>query len=968
MAAGSIIVELLARTGSFQTDMDRAAKATKKAGREMEDSATRASKAWTDAQRVFGAAFLGISAAAVFKSFIQNTIDFQNEQAQLSTVLVSTGRSASMSAEQLNRMGAAMSSASAFSTGEITQAQIALLAFTGVAGNEFPRAMQAAADMAARTGMSIQSASELIGRSLDVPSQGLTALSRQGFRFTDEQKALAKQLEDTGRTAEAQGIILDALEESYKGAAEAARNTLGGALISLKNTLGGLLTGGNEAFQPITDGINALNSALASGAAEAALTGIGNAAWVVATVLGGKLVIAAVASAASFTFATVEAIKYQLALAKMAGVSTSAAVGIGALTVAARAASAAFAFLTGPMGIVVTLAAGAAMAIYGYRDSLDSTAVAMGDAGLGVDRFGEKVDALKTKVTELRQEEAAWALQEITKKHKTAQEEVDKLGARVEHLQVQLSRYPGSQAVQQWNEELVTAQKEYVGATDKVEGYRRRISDLEGQLHAFKNGLVAAQVADSTLSEGFLKFEASVQRQIALMGKTGQAVQLRYDLEHGEMSKWSDEEKKRAVLEIDALDRAEKAEEARRKSTRGAGAQSNELQNLIKRLNDQKMVLGMTTEQAERYRITIMLGASADRDRALALHDEVVAFNTAAEAQKKYSDLLVSLYTEEEKSAAVLRERLGILDAVNVSAKKYADTAAKIAKAAFSEMPDIKGVTVEISGVSSELGMLEEQEAKLQEWYSKQLELLDEFRQERADLNDQWDAQEQANKEKYEEGLEKIERSRQAIKIAGTQEMFGSLSSMTKAFFGEQSGIYKTMFAMEKAYAIAKVLMNAPKTASDAYQAMAGIPVVGPALGVAAAAAAIGYQMTQVASIRSVGLTGMAHDGIDSVPKTGTWLLERGERVSTAKTSARLDSALDRIEPQLRSGRNDGGTQVAPPPIINIIEDASKAGKTEVVKNPDGNYSSSVFVRQIRSGGEEAQALEVTYGLTRVGR
>lgn len=55
-------------------------------------------------------------------------------------------------------------------------------------------------------------------------------------------------------------------------------------------------------------------------------------------------------------------------------------------------------------------------------------------------------------------------------------------------------------------------------------------------------------------------------------------------------------------------------------------------------------------------------------------------------------------------------------------------------------------------------------------------------------------------------------------------------------------------------------------------------------------------------------------------------------------------------------------------PIVNVIEDASKAGQIEQTQNADGSYSTNVFVRNIRNGGEEATALETTYGLTRRGR
>jgi len=39
----------------------------------------------------------------------------------------------------------------------------------------------------------------------------------------------------------------------------------------------------------------------------------------------------------------------------------------------------------------------------------------------------------------------------------------------------------------------------------------------------------------------------------------------------------------------------------------------------------------------------------------------------------------------------------------------------------------------------------------------------------------------------------------------------------------------------------------------------------------------------------------MAHDGIDAVPERGTWLLQKGERVTTAATSAKLDPALELV-------------------------------------------------------------------------
>ncbi len=87
----------------------------------------------------------------------------------------------------------------------------------------------------------------------------------------------------------------------------------------------------------------------------------------------------------------------------------------------------------------------------------------------------------------------------------------------------------------------------------------------------------------------------------------------------------------------------------------------------------------------------------------------------------------------------------------------------------------------------------------------------------------------------------------------------------------------------------------------QAFTAMIGVPFVGPEIAGPAAIAA-----TAAAGVLAIGvgsaLQGQAHDGIDSVPETGTWLLQKGERVTTAKTSAKLNATLDRVANQSTGG------------------------------------------------------------------
>lgn len=269
--AGSITVDLLMRTGGFETDAQRASRAAQKNFKEIERQAQSAADGVNKAfAGLLSGALFGVGVGTVFSKFIEETKNAQNEQAQLAAVLKSTGQAAGYSLDQLNKMASGLSNASIFSEGDINQAQTRLLSYTGVVGEEFPRALQSVIDMSARLGMSVEQSAETIGKALDVPSQGLTALSKQGFRFTEDQKKLVEQLEAAGKTAEAQGIILNALESAYGGAAEAARGTLGGALQALQNQIDDLMTGDDGSVNGLTASINDLTDVLGSPEAKQA--------------------------------------------------------------------------------------------------------------------------------------------------------------------------------------------------------------------------------------------------------------------------------------------------------------------------------------------------------------------------------------------------------------------------------------------------------------------------------------------------------------------------------------------------------------------------------------------------------------------------------------------------------------------------------------------------------------------------
>lgn len=172
-----------------------------------------------------------------FKSVFASASESEQVLAQLNAALASTEGAIGITADELQRMGLEMRKTSMLSTAQIAEMQVALLTYTDIAKEEFPRALQVAIDQQQRLGISITQSAELVGKALQDPSKAMVALGRQGFKLEESQKTLLKQMEDTGRTAEAQAIIMDMLAESYGGSAAAARyNTFEGLWKGITDT------------------------------------------------------------------------------------------------------------------------------------------------------------------------------------------------------------------------------------------------------------------------------------------------------------------------------------------------------------------------------------------------------------------------------------------------------------------------------------------------------------------------------------------------------------------------------------------------------------------------------------------------------------------------------------------------------------------------------------------------------------
>lgn len=184
----------------------------------------------------------------------KNAVDSAKAIAQVEAAVKSTGGAAGRSVSQLEEMATGLQRISLYDDDQILKEVTAnLLTFTNVTGTEFDKAQVAILNMSTRLGTDLTSASVQVGKALNDPIKGVTALGRAGVQFTAQQKEQIAALVESGDVAAAQSIILGELETQFGGAAEAAANAdpytqMANEVGNLSESFGAII---NEALIPV---------------------------------------------------------------------------------------------------------------------------------------------------------------------------------------------------------------------------------------------------------------------------------------------------------------------------------------------------------------------------------------------------------------------------------------------------------------------------------------------------------------------------------------------------------------------------------------------------------------------------------------------------------------------------------------------------------------------------------------------
>jgi Lambda phage tail tape-measure protein (Tape_meas_lam_C) len=189
------------------------------------------------------AGVLGLAAALrkltnATKEYVGLANTQEEAETDLQSVLISTGHAAGFSLEQLKAMASGMQDLTKVGD-ETTLAGMAILAtFKQIKGDEFKRSTMSALDMSQVLKQDLKSSMIMIGKAVNDPIKGISALGRAGIQFTEDQKDMIQTMQESGNIVAAQNLILKELESQFGGAAKAASKNFAGGMDQASNALG----------------------------------------------------------------------------------------------------------------------------------------------------------------------------------------------------------------------------------------------------------------------------------------------------------------------------------------------------------------------------------------------------------------------------------------------------------------------------------------------------------------------------------------------------------------------------------------------------------------------------------------------------------------------------------------------------------------------------------------------------------
>ena len=211
---GDLVANLTANTDGFTTPL-----------RQAEGTVSKLARTLTGGLLgpigMVGGALAALGTAFTVTSFVQSAREAERSSKKLDAVLTSTGGAAGVTGDEIRQLAGDLQRVTDFEDDATIGAAGVLATFTQIRGDTFKSAIVAAQDLSAVMGQDLQSSVVQVGKALNDPIKGITALTRVGVSFSEQQKQQIKQLMSVGDIAGAQAVILGELQKEFGGAAQA---------------------------------------------------------------------------------------------------------------------------------------------------------------------------------------------------------------------------------------------------------------------------------------------------------------------------------------------------------------------------------------------------------------------------------------------------------------------------------------------------------------------------------------------------------------------------------------------------------------------------------------------------------------------------------------------------------------------------------------------------------------------------
>jgi hypothetical protein len=225
---------------------DNASRTFDRVGRSASNTESTFHKVGRGMLAVGKAAAIGLAGGAVAGAFAFRKMNEEAREAErvgrlTEAIIKSTGGAAKISARQVAELAGSISNKTGIDDEAIQTGSNLLLTFknvrneVGKGADIFNQATLAAVDLSAAGFGSIESSSKMLGKALNDPIAGITALSRAGVTFTEQQKEQIKTLVESGDTLKAQKLIMQEVQSQVGGAAAATATGMDKLKVTVAN-------------------------------------------------------------------------------------------------------------------------------------------------------------------------------------------------------------------------------------------------------------------------------------------------------------------------------------------------------------------------------------------------------------------------------------------------------------------------------------------------------------------------------------------------------------------------------------------------------------------------------------------------------------------------------------------------------------------------------------------------------------